>query len=303
MVATSELDFLDPAYLCEWKFQVRIAAITGISLALVLASASLVGAATIDSLSRQGFKDLVNTLVQGDQNFDAVGVPCDLPVKCISGPVTSLDVFKPDANDLLPDQIVNTVTLSTEAPSAGVPVPLVLTNARNASSGLQSLASILGDDKRNLAADQTVTFNFASAIVAFAIDINTFLQRNSVGEAGDFIATVFDDKGNPIGQATSQYSPFASNSNPNNSQAVADGKIGQFLGFSSGTPFNRVTISQLNPDSLQPYSLDTLIIGNEPEPDPPPPPPPPSPIPLPLPLALLLSGIVLLALMRRRDHA
>lgn len=266
----------------------RIASITGISLALTLASASLSGAATIDSLSRQDFQELVDTLVRGDQNFDGVNVPCSLPVKCISEAGTTLDVFKPDSDDLMP---VNTITFSTN-----LKVDLIVTNARNASSGLQSLAANLGPDNYNFSADQTVTFNFASSIVAFAIDINTFLK----GEFGDFVATIYQD-GVELGQAFSQFSPFASNSNPNGLPLPLD--VGQFLGFSSSTPFNRVTIAQAGPNSIQPFSLDTLIVGKEPEPDPPPPPPPPAPIPLPLPAALLLSGIGLLALMRRREHA
>ncbi len=181
---------------------------------------------------------------------------------------------------------------------------LVITDARNASSGTKSLASPLpGTNGRilyNLAADQKVTFTFAVAVASFAIDINTFLGSPGDSPGGFFATLGVRDPllGTITALATnvplnSIYDPFDTNSKPGLPP------VGQFIGFSSNTPFDSVTIGQLNtnPD-LKLFSLDTVVYV--PKPDDPPPPPPPAPVPGPLSLPLLLSALGCLVVMRRR---
>ncbi len=80
-------------------------------------------------------------------------------------------------------------------------------------------------------ADQ-ITFTFASALTAFAIDINTFASTNGAysltTNTGEVIASVFD--------------PFA------------NANTGQFAGFVSNVAFTSVTVKSLS----EVYSLDTL---------------------------------------------
>jgi hypothetical protein len=181
---------------------------------------------------------------------------------------------------------------------------LVITDARNASSGTKSLASPLpGTNGRilyNLAADQKVTFTFAVAVASFAIDINTFL--GSPGDSpGGFFATlgVRDPVLGTITQLATNvplnsiYDPFNTNSKPGLPA------VGQFIGFSSNTPFDSITIGQLNTNpNPKLYSLDTVVYVPKKDD-----PPPPSPVPGPLSLPLLLSAVASLVVIRRRRQA
>lgn len=232
-------------------------------------------ATVITEYDRAGFTEYLEGVVETVENFD--GVPVSGPAgEAISSPLTAL----------------GGMTLWTDGE------PLVVTDARNASSGVQSLAANLGLSNYNIAADQTVTFSFAKSVVAFAIDVNTFLQGTE-NTVGDFFAEIWAEDGSLLGTVSSIYSPF-----PNNSKPVSG--VGQFIGFSSSTPFGSVTVGQKTPLKTDvngfnyPYSLDTLIRVDDVEP---PPPPPPPPIPLPLPMALLLSGLAALAVVARRKHA
>ncbi len=83
---------------------------------------------------------------------------------------------------------------------------------------------------------------FASAITAFAIDVNTFAPT-----AGDYVATL-----NGGSTVSSRFDVFPMTA------------TGQFLGFTSDVPFTSVTINAAtDPNGLRySYTLDTLIYGN-----------------------------------------
>jgi hypothetical protein len=102
--------------------------------------------------------------------------------------------------------------------------------------GSTSQASIFFAD------NETATFTFASPITAFAIDVNTFAPT-----AGDYTATL--NLGNII---SSKFDVFPGTS------------TGQFLGFTSDTPFSSVTINPImDPNSTRyTYTLDTLVFGS-----------------------------------------
>ena len=89
--------------------------------------------------------------------------------------------------------------------------------------------------------EDTITFSFDTAIEAFGIDINTFAMDNghymAWTETGEFISSIFD--------------PFPGF------------ETGQFLGFRTARPFQRITISAASGFS---YSLDTLRHDPVPEP-------------------------------------
>lgn len=96
-------------------------------------------------------------------------------------------------------------------------------------------------------ASESVTFQFASAITAFAIDINTFGaidgDYQAVLDTGDTVSSIFDvfDVVGGTGFAT-----------------------GQFIGFTSDTAFSSLTISS-NAFSSSPnltYTLDSLFFGS-----------------------------------------
>ncbi|WP_114970764.1 PEP-CTERM sorting domain-containing protein [Rhodoferax ferrireducens] len=87
----------------------------------------------------------------------------------------------------------------------------------------------------------SITFTFDSATAAFGIDINTFATA-----AGAYSATT--DLGDI---ALSAFDPFPASS------------TGQFVGFTSDTPFSSVTIA--SPGNVV-YTLDTLRAVEVPEP-------------------------------------
>ena len=91
---------------------------------------------------------------------------------------------------------------------------------------------------------ESAVLSFEIPITAFAIDINTFSLN-----PGDYVATLNSN----IGSVASRTVYFGGAS------------VGQFLGFTSDTPFSTVTISPATDTSnagLLPYTLDTVIFGD-----------------------------------------
>lgn len=122
---------------------------------------------------------------------------------------------------------------------------------------------------------ETVTFTFAAAITAFAIDINTFATSNGAYTAtlntGDTIDSIFEVFS---GRAT-----------------------GQFLGFVSDTSFTSLTLTAVNgvTDPNETYTLDTLVFGDAAAVT--------GAVPLPASLPLLAAGIGLCFGLGRRRKA
>jgi hypothetical protein len=114
-----------------------------------------------------------------------------------------------------------------------------------------------------------ITFQFDSPLIAFGIDINTFLTLNGGFTAttgtGEVAASVFDPF--PIAGSTGQFT-------------------GQFLGLSTTVPFQTVTISA---STSLPFDLDTLRAVSA-----------VSATPEPASLCLLGTGIVSTLVARRR---
>lgn len=129
---------------------------------------------------------------------------------------------------------VGNVTYTTTGGSVVVTDSFVVSTSPN---------GIGGTDIGFFLASDTVTFTFATAITAFGIDINTFATAAGAYAAttnlGDIVASVFD--------------PFPGFG------------TGEFVGFTSDTPFSSVTISA--PGGFS-YTLDTLrtLVGVVPEP-------------------------------------
>jgi hypothetical protein len=121
---------------------------------------------------------------------------------------------------------------------------------------------------------EVLTFTFDSEITAFAIDINTFATTD-----GAFVATL--DNGESYSSVFSAFTPV---------------NTGQFLAFTSSTPFRSVSISTT---SKQTYTVDTVVYGDDTKAEEPPP-PDIAPVPLPAPILMLLSALGGLLLLRRR---
>ncbi len=175
--------------------------LTGIFLISVSTAASAV---VLPSLSRATFQTaIIGTTTLGVQNFDALQAGSTL------------------IND-------GTVTYGS---SLGTPL---VTNAYLTSTGTNGLGHTgLGYFQPG----DTASFKFASAVTAFAIDINTFASSDGsfkvLLNTGDTAFSIFE---NFPGIGT-----------------------GQFIGFTSPTPFTSVTMSSIGGYS---YTLDTLIYGN-----------------------------------------
>ncbi len=167
--------------------------------------------------------------------------------------------------------ISSTPTLSFTSTAGKV----VVTHKFRASTGVGSLG---GGSLEYFLPHQTLTITFATAITAFGIDINSWATV-----ANAFIGTT--DTGESVG---SVYSPFPGKS------------TGQFLGFSSSTPFNSITLAA---NGNYTFTVDTLDHGKK-DPDPvveePDPEPEPAPVPLPASAGLLVGAVGLLAGLRRR---
>jgi hypothetical protein len=110
---------------------------------------------------------------------------------------------------------------------------------------------------------ETASFSFLAPITAFGIDINTFAPTE-----GAYRATL-----NIGDQVLSKFDVFPGNA------------TGQFLGFTSDTPFTGVTIEALTGFS---YTLDTLVYGDA------------GAIAVPEPVSIGLLGLGLLAVSARR---
>ncbi len=160
-----------------------------------------------------------------------------------------------------------------------------------ASSGKKSIGSLITTSTSTFTAfvfDQTVTFNFASEIVGFAIDINSFLNSGykfKNGKKGTGVFTAVTNTGEVI---KSLYDPFATYS-----EGGKNYKIGNFIGFTTEKPFTSIKItSPRDIDTRYTFKLDTLVTV--------PPPPPPSPVPVPPALPMLGAAVLALGLMRRK---
>lgn len=178
-----------------------LGAVTASTFALFASSAP---AAVLPSLSRATFQAAIaGASTLGYQNFDSIAVGTVL---------TTLDGV-------------------TYGSSTGSPF---VTASYLTSTGLNGLGATgigyfqVGD---------TATFTFASAVTAFAIDVNTYATAD-----GAYVATL-----NTGDTSNSIFEVFP---------GVG---TGQFLGFLSDTPFTSVTISA--PGGFT-YTLDTLIYGD-----------------------------------------
>ncbi len=250
--------------------------ISGVVCALVLAFATASAAApvaTVKIYDRDSYKsDYLSKVDEITENFDSLAVG-STPGK------------------------IGGMTLSSFDGGNG----LVVTDARNASSGKNSLASPLlsssGKTLFNLAIPQKVRFSFAKAITSFAVDINTFLGSPGQSVGAFFAILIVVD---PITKLETRlftdipihsiYDPFDTNSKPGLP------KVGHFIGFTSDTPFTSVVIGQrvVNPNPLL-WSLDTVTYVPYVEPE------PPAPVPGPLTLPLMLTALGLLGVLRRRS--
>jgi len=133
--------------------------------------------------------------------------------------------------------ILGTLNGVTYGASNGQPI---VTNSYLTTTGSNSLASTSAGF---FGSTETATFTFATPITAFGIDINTFAMLS-----GDYVGAT-TNLGNV---ALSEFDPFPGDS------------TGQFIGFTSTTPFTTVTLKGL-PDpsnNLYTYTLDTLVYGS-----------------------------------------
>jgi hypothetical protein len=181
---------------------------------------------------------------------------------------TAGNLFGQNFDSLVSGTIVNTVngvTFSASQGSAVVTSDFLATTPPNGlgSTSFGFFASI-----------ESATISFATAITAFAIDVNT-----SAPTSGDYVAAV--DLGSTV---ASRLVYFGGSS------------VGEFVGFTSDTPFSSVTISPATDSGAHaafPYTLDTLIFGEAMNVRP--------AVPEPSTWVLLASGLgLLLALQERK---
>ena len=164
--------------------------------------------------------------------------------------------------------ISSTPTLSFSSTAGKV----VVTHKFRASTGVGSLG---GGVLEYFLPHQTLTITFATAITAFGIDINSWATL-----ANAFVGTT--NTGESYG---SVFAPFTGKT------------TGQYLGFTSSTPFTSITIAAKGNYT---FTVDTLDHGKK-DPDPVViPEPEPSPVPLPASAALLAGALASVAMTRRR---
>ncbi len=166
-------------------------------------SSSLASAAVLASLDRATFQTAIaGVTTLGVQNFDSL----------VAGSLLTND---------------GNVTYGA---STGTPLVTAdyLTSTGSNGLGRTGVGFFLATD--------TASFTFATAITAFAIDINTFATANG---SYDVLLNTGDT-------ALSIFETFPGTG------------TGQFIGFVSSTPFTSVT---LRGQSAFPYTLDTLIYG------------------------------------------
>jgi len=232
---------------------VRLACASLASVIAFLLASSVASAATVQTFGRSDFaaQPLAGNL-QGE-TFD------DMPL----GPIAD----------------TSPVTISA---SEGA---VVVTSLFLTTSGPQGIG---WGDRQYFSAAQSVTFNFTIAISAFAIDINTYATENGAFMASflpEFGPGLQDGQGGGTGAgvAYSRFDPFPKR----NSKGEF---LGQFLGFSSETPFRSVTLSKVSKGT---FTLDSLQFLPEPAPV-----PVPVPVPVPAGLPLLAAALVLMGATR-----
>lgn len=214
------------------------------SLAFILAGSGS-SAATIESFGRSEFAAMSTARYSQGEDFD------DVPL----GPIAD----------------TSPVTISA---SEGA---VVVTSLFLTTSGSQGIG---WGAREYFSSGQSVTFNFTIAISAFAIDINTYATEN-----GAFMASFgpgfgagpqrADESSDTAAVAYSRFDPFPK---PNSKGAF----LGQFLGFSSETPFRSVTLSKVSKGT---FTLDSLQFIPDPL---------PVPVPVPAGVSLLAGALALM---------
>lgn len=170
---------------------------------------SVASAATITTYDRAAFQTALSGGTLSGQNFDSIA----------------------------PDTVLGTLDGVTYGASGGDPIVTDNYLTTTAPNGLGSTSVGF------FQASESATFTFATAITAFAIDINTFATYEGAYTAtlnlGDVVSSKFD--------------------------VFPNFSTGQFLGFTSDVAFTSVTISAVaDPGSgaTFPYTLDSLVYGD-----------------------------------------
>jgi hypothetical protein len=171
----------------------------------------------------------------------AVTIDSNLSREVFQAALTAGNLFGQNFDAIAPGMIVNTINGVTYSASQGSAVVTGDFLATTPPNGLGSTSF------GYFASTESAVISFATPITAFAIDINTFADS----PGGDYVARL------DIGSTISSRPVF-----------FGDTSIGEFFGFTSDTPFSRVTISPAanvgtpSPHTLD-YTLDTLIFGEE----------------------------------------
>ena len=202
----------------------------------------------------------------------AVTIDSDLSREVFQSALAGGILFGQNFDAMAPGTIVNTINGVTYSASQGNDVVTSDFLATTPPNGLGSTSF------GYFASTESAMISFATPITAFAIDINTF--ADSAG--GDYVAML------NIGPTVTSRPVFFGGTS-----------IGQFLGFTSDTPFSNVTISVAanagtpSPHTLD-YTLDTLVFGEATN---------VRVVPEPSTWGLLASGLgLLLASRERRRH-
>jgi hypothetical protein len=181
------------------------------TVAVAAVSIACASAATITTYNRVSFQTALSGGMLSGQNFESIA----------AGTVLGT---------------LNGVTYGASAGSPEVTASFLTTTPPNGLGSTSQSLIFFGSS-------ESASFTFATAITAFAIDINTFAPT-----AGDYTATL--NLGDVVG---SKFDVFPGST------------TGQFIGFIADTPFNSVTINTAadpTNSSLYTYTLDTLVYGN-----------------------------------------